>query len=313
MHILSRDKSEWLAMTPTREPRMVGENVVDVAFGPGYAYVAFKEDGVYRWDHRGYDWPALTNLATDSWAVSVAKTDLPSIAKISRLALRSDGRLWIATSAGLFYYEDIPVVDKTREVPVYTGVGPGIIDEDVRDILLDHDENLWVATLLGLNRIARDDNNDIQAFMTASAFVALSGLRYPLDVISPLANSDCKSLAIHATEDILYIGTFGGLSVHDFSPPPPTPTDLSRVYVYPNPLYGSRGHDALMIANLTGPVTVEIYNLEGELVDARGATADGDVVWDLRTRDGFLTGSGNYIVRIVGPTGSVQKTIAVIR
>jgi hypothetical protein len=283
----------------------------DVAFGAGFAYVGFVSDGVYAWGHGGYDWPTLTNFAPDTWSLIVPKDELPSNAKLARLALRSDHRLWIATDAGLFYYEPGP--RETFEVPVYSGIGPGIINADVWDILLDHDENLWVASRVGLNRIARDDDNDIEAFMTTAAFVGLSGLRYPLDVISPLANSFCKSLAIHATDDILYIGTLGGVTIHDFSAPPPTPTDLSRVYVYPNPLYGSRGHDALKIANLTGPVTVEIYNLEGELVDTRVATADGDVVWDLRTRDGFSTGSGNYIVRVVGAAGSVQLPIAVIR
>jgi hypothetical protein len=90
-------------------------------------------------------------------------------------------------------------------------------------------------------------------------------------------------------------------------------TDFSRVYVYPNPLYGSRGHDALRIENIDGPVTVEIYNLEGELVHSQSAAAAGDVVWDLTDRSGFLVGSGKYLVRISGAGGSVTKPIAVLR
>jgi hypothetical protein len=283
--------------------------VVDVAYAPTFAYVAFKKNGVYRWNHGGYDWPTLTNIVTDSWSTSVSSGQLPSVADITRLQLRSDGRLWIATTAGLFYHD----FGRVNDVPVYTGIGPGIISLGVRDILLDHDENLWVATDTGLNRIARDDNNDIQAFMTPASFAILAGLRYPLDVIAPLAHADCQSLAIHPTRDVLYIGTFGGLSAYNFTAAPSTPTDLTRVYVYPNPVYASKGHDSLKIANLTGPVTVEIYNLEGELVDSRVATSDGDVVWDLTDRSGLFAGSGNYIVRIVGPSGSTRRTVAVLR
>jgi hypothetical protein len=60
-------------------------------------------------------------------------------------------------------------------------------------------------------------------------------------------------------------------------------------------------------------VTVEIYTLEGELVDSRSVSVSGDVAWDLATRDGIAASSGTYIVRIVGEGGSVQRPIAVIR
>jgi ligand-binding sensor domain-containing protein len=311
INILSRDGSAWFQMTPTREPRMVSGNVIDVAFGDIETYVGFLHDGVYKWTHGGYDWPSLTNYVPDLWTTFVNKSQLPSDADITRLALRSDGRLWVATTAGLFYRDTFSSILAT--VPTYTGISPGIVSPKVQDIMLDHDENLWVATDLGLNRIARDDNNDIQTFLTPASFAVLSGLRYPLDVISPLASADCRSLAIHPTRDLLYIGTFGGISAYDFSAPAPTATDLSRVYVYPNPIYTSKGHTALKVANLTDPVTVEIYDLEGELVDSRTVRASGDVAWDLTTRDGALAGSGKYIVRIVGAKGSVQRPIALIR
>ena len=307
--ILSRDKSAWFNMNPTKEPRMINGNVVDVAFSGSAAYVAFLNNGVYRWGHGGYSWPNLTNYATDSWTPWVTVGQLPSTAAIARLALRSDGLLWVATTAGLFY----SVNGLVGSVPAYVGISPGIVSPKVQDILLDHDENLWVATDLGLNRIARDDNNDIQTFLTPASFAQLSGLAYPLDVISPLAQANCWSLALHPTKDIVYIGTAGGISEYDFSAPPATATDLSAVYVYPNPVYTSKGHTSLKIAKLTGPVVVEIYTLEGDLVDSRSVSADGDVAWDLATRDGIAASSGKYIVRIVGEHGSVRRPIAVIR
>jgi hypothetical protein len=309
INILSRDKSAWFRMTQDKDPRMVADNVADVAFGPTYAYVAFKTSGVYRWRHGGYDWNNLTNFVPDTWTAWVTVDDLPSGTFINRIALASNDRLFIATADGLFYSDGGTV----GSIPAYTGISPGIVSPKVQDVLLDHEENIWVATDLGLNRVSRTDYNVIQTFLTPASFLILSGLRYPLDVISPLAHADCRSLAIHPTRDILYVGTFGGISVYDFSAPPVTATNLSTVYVYPNPVYTTKGHVALKIANLTGPVTVEIYNLEGELVDSRSVSIDGDVAWDLTTKDGRTASSGKYIVRIVNETGSIQRPFALVR
>jgi len=239
----------------------------------------------------------------------VTTNQLPPGTTISRLALAPNGRLFMGTTEGLFYTDG----GTLGLVPAYTGISPGIVTPKVQDVVLDHDANIWVATDLGLNRIAEDDYNVIETFLTPASFLLLSGLRYPLSVISPLAHADCRSLAMHPTEDILYVGTFGGISIYDFSAPAVTATDLTKVYVYPNPVYTTKGHVALRVANLTGPVVVEIYNMEGELVDSHTVSADGDVAWDLTTKDGFSASSGKYIVRIVGENGSVQRPIALIR
>jgi len=311
INILSRDGTSWFQMNPSKESRMISGNVIDVAFGNVETYVAFLNDGVYRWVNGGYTWPVLTAYQQDAWIPFVNKSQLPSTGDITRLAYRqSDGRLWIATTSGLFYTYGGTV----SSIPTYTGIVPGIVSPKVQDILLDRDDNLWVATDLGLNRISRKDDNDIQTFLSQASFVLLSGLRYPIDVISPLANADCRSLALDPTRDVLYIGTFGGMSAYDFSTPPATPSDLAKVYVYPNPVYTSKGHTGIKVGNLTGPVTVEVYDLEGELVDdPHRVNTSADVAWDLTTRSGILAGSGNYIVRIIGEKGSVQRSIALIR
>ncbi|HET6350084.1 MAG TPA: T9SS type A sorting domain-containing protein [Candidatus Krumholzibacteria bacterium] len=315
INILSRDKTAWFQMNNTREPRMPRATVVDVAYGPSYTYVAFLTSGVYLWTHGGFDWANLTNYPSDGWSqfveVGGEKYQLPAGADIRRIQLRSDGLMWIATKTGLFY--TFGRKNDMHDILPYTGIGPGILPGSVQDILLDHDENLWVATDLGLNRIARNDFTDIQSFLTVASFIQLVNLRYPLDSIVPLANANCKSLAIDATRDILYVGTLGGISVYDFSPAPSKPTDLSRVYVYPNPVYTTKGHTGIKIGNLTGPVRVEVYNLEGQLVDSRSVKADSDVAWDLLTKDGYSASTGTYIVRIIGEHGSVQRSIALIR
>jgi len=308
IQILSRDGSEWFQMTPAKEPRMLGGNITDVEFAPSYAYVAIRQLGVQVWRHEGYDWANLTNIADDRWSLPVSRGNgLTAETNVNSLALRSDRVLWIATNTGLYRYDGT-----TRRIRAYTGTSPGILNDQVRDIVLDREENLWVATDLGLNRIARDDEGDIQAFTTPAGYVALSGLRYPLDIISPLAHANCKVLAMDRGRNELYVGTLGGLSVLGLSETM-AGTDLSRVYVYPNPVRGRRGDAALKIENITGPVTIEVYTIEGELVHSQDVTASGDVIWDLKTRTGEKVASGNYLVRITSNGASVIKPVAVLR
>ncbi|MDH4036654.1 MAG: T9SS type A sorting domain-containing protein [Candidatus Krumholzibacteria bacterium] len=310
IQILREDRSAWFQMNPGKDARMLSGNVTDVEFGSSFAYVALREVGVQVWSHGGYDWPNLSNASNDVWATPVSRGNgLPAEAEVNALALRSDRVLWIATSAGLFRYES----GSTRRIPVYTGTSPGILNDQVRDVALDADQNLWVATDFGLNRIAFDDEGDIDAYTTAAGFIALSGLRYPLDIISPLAHASCQVLRMDLANDRLYVGTYGGLSVVDLVESSTASSDLSRVYLYPNPVYASRGADALKIQNIDGPVTIEVYNLEGELVHSQTADASGQAVWDLTTRTGADAGSGNYLVRISGNGVSVTKSISLLR
>jgi hypothetical protein len=314
MHILSRDGSEWFEMTPTKDPRMQSGDVVDAAFDIANVYVAHRTAGIQRWNLGGYSWSDITTTTGDTWSTRVPSTALPGAASMRSIELRSDGVLWIATDAGLFRYPSNSPSKTVDEIPVYVGIGAGILSRGVWDIVLDHDENLWVASDLGLNKIARDDETNIETFTTAATYVtALADLRYPLSIISPLSSADCRSLAMHASSDVVYVGTRAGLTVLDYTPPASVATDLSKVYLYPNPVYRSRGQNEVMIQNITGPVSIEVYNLEGVLVHSQKVDTNGEVAWDLTTESGFVASSGNYVVRVVSPTGAVTKTIAVLR
>lgn len=314
IHILSRDGNEWFEMTPLKDSRMLAGDVVDVAFGSNFAYVAHRAAGVQVWALDGFDWPTILDTAGDGWVTRIPASILPSTARVTAIELRrSDNVLWIATDSGLFRYPPTGQAP-LNEIPVYVGIGAGILSPGIRDILLDHDENLWVATNLGLNRIARDDESEIQTYTTASTYVTtLADLRYPLSIISPMSNSDCRSLAMHPTRDVVYVGTLAGLTAVDYTPPPVEASDLSRVYLYPNPVYRSRGHNEVMIQNISGPVSIEVYTVEGALVHTQAVDANGQVAWDLTTASGFVAASGNYLVRVVGPSGSVTKTVSVLR
>ena len=315
INILSRDGSAWFEMTSLKDARMLSNDVVDVAFGRNFAYVAHRTQGIQVWALDGFDWPTILDTAGDSWVTRVPPTAFPGSANVSAIELRSDNVVWIATDKGLFRYPPSNPLRPVDQIPVYAGIGAGILSSGVRDVCLDHDENLWVATDLGLNKIARDDDGDIQAYTTAAIYVTLlADLRYPLSIISPLSNADCRALAMHPTKDILYIGTLSGLTTLDYTPAPSAPTDLSKVYLYPNPVYRSRGQSELKIQNITGPVTIEVYNLEGELVHSTSVdTQRPSRVGPHHARLDSWPAAVTTSCASSGPGGAVTKTIAVLR
>ena len=319
IQILSRDGSEWFEMSPLKDNRMLSGDIVDVAFDDRAVYVAHRNFGVQRWsldtdgnEANPYSWASLTTITDDGWGTVVPASSISGGA-VAGIALRSDDVLWIGAAVGLFKYPGSGgrVVDS---IPVYSGIGAGILSPAIQDLVLDHHGNLWVASNFGLNQVARDDFNAIQTYTTAATYVTeLSDLRYPLSIVSPMSHADSRSLAMHPTKDILYIGTLAGLTALDYTPVATTAADLSKIYLYPNPVYRSRGQNEVMIQNISGPVSVEVYTVEGVLVHTQDVAANGEVVWDLTTKGGFLAGSGNYLVRVVGNDGAVTKTVSVLR
>ena len=316
IHILSSDKSRWLRVNSTTTAGgMWGGKIFDVAFGPGgEVYVANWGLGVQKWFTGGYDWSDLSDFSGDFWSsVGEVEDEFASETQINILALRQDGTLAIGTSAGLYKYQSW-LSEPFKWIQAKRGFSPGLLGVSVLDVAFDRTGDLWVATDLGLNRIAADDDNDIASYTTPAAWQNELNPFFDQSVVSPLVNAFCESLVLHPTEDILFVGTKGGLSSFDFSPAQLVETDLSGIYLYPNPVEGRKGHSELKIGNITTPVFVEIYSLEGELVHSQEVMDAGDpVVWDLTTAEGFIVASGVYFVRVVSNGRSTVRTVSVIR
>jgi ligand-binding sensor domain-containing protein len=312
--ILSEDRSEWRQISPTTTGGgMPVGNITDVAFDAfrpgGVAYVADKSFGVLKWTSGGFDEANLFDLTDDTWS-GIGTVIFDFGGDVSSLVLRSDEVLWVGTAEGVYKFEN----GSFRNIRADRGFGVGILSNQVIDLVLDHDENLWVATDLGVDRIARDEDNDITSFTTPVVWQTQLGLYFPPEVVSPIADAFCHALTMHPTQNLLYIATRRGLSILDLSSLEPGPTDLATVYLFPNPIRTRRGHSSLKIANHTSLVDIEIYTLEGQLIHrVENVGASEDVVWDLTTESGFLAASGVYLVRITADTGTVIRTVSLIR
>lgn len=312
INILSEDRTRWRHITPTStNGGMLSRNVTDVAFDQGgQVYVALRFYGVQSWFTGGLETDELFDLTNDGWTTNGTSSADFNAAGINALAVRSDGVIWIGTELGLFKMD---TVGRFTEFRANRGFGVGLLSDNVRDVILDREENVWVATDLGLNWIDRDDETDIQSFTTPAVWQQQLSLFFPPSVVSPLVDASCNALALHPTEPWLYVATRGGLSVLDIGALSPATTNLARVYVYPNPIRRPRGDNAIRIGNLNDRVDVKIYTLEGELVhEAYNVTASDDA-WDLTTASGYLAAPGIYVVRISGDTGTVVKRVALIR
>jgi ligand-binding sensor domain-containing protein len=321
IQILSRDQSEWLSITTaTANAALASGDVTDVAFTTSVAYVALDEWGVQGFRPGGYTWSALTDMSAGEWFSFWPKD--PDVGKVNTVARTDDGKVWIGTNNGLYRIDTrlLPTDDRyERRFGQFAGFGTGLLSIAINDLLVDHEGDLWVATTAGLNRISAQDENDIDAWSTQAEYQnTLSDAQYSFDVISPLVDANCLALALAPDQPVLYIATLNGLSVFRYPEPPPAPIALSKSYLYPNPVYGRMGQTEVKVEDITEPVVVEIYNVEGELVHSTpsGETLSaGEAVWDLTDQGGFLVASGVYFVRIISTTtgNAVVKPISIVR
>jgi len=324
--ILSGDKSAWRQVNPTSVAAealfgtMISGRMVDVAFGPdGLVYVAHFEAGVQRWLSGGYDVTNLFNFGDDVWGAPFAIVGDNLASNVLSIALRSDGVLWIGTTADGVYKFDAGG-SLLRHIPADRDPDRdfGLLSATVTKLVLDHEENLWVGTTLGLNRIARDDDDDILSYTTPFVYQTQLAQFFGLGAVSDIVHENCRWLAMHPTDDILYVATAVGLSEFDISNvgKPSAGLQISDAYVYPNPVVGGRGDRELRIANINSTVLVEIFTLEGELIHSTTVSQPEGVVWNLTTpgsNDEVLASSGVYVVRISDSSGVKFQKIALLQ
>jgi hypothetical protein len=305
INVASADGSSWLSVNPNTVSQMAGGSVFDVAFGPaGVVYLALRGYGVQVWYTGGYDWAHLSDFGGDSWSTIIGPQDLTS-QELWSIARGGDGAVWVGTSAGVVSWK-AGMIDS---LTIKTRPGErGLIGAKALSLEFDGAGNLWVGTDLGLNKIAADGT--IDAFTSAEAWQ--SDL-YPSSVIVPLPSPACQTLAYEGATNLLWIGTANGLVSFDVTPQRAREIPLARAILYPNPVHISRGDTELKISRISGPVSIRVYTLDGELVHEADGVVDGGRAWDLLTLNGFKVRSGVYLVAITSGSQTEVRKIALIR
>jgi len=307
--ITSSDTTVWLNINRdvAELNGMEGWNIVDCAFGFREVYLAIKNHGLQVWYTGGFEWDQLSSFDGDYLQAFDSLTSNEPYA----VEAGTDGSIWLGTANGLYRYNRSGGIDSliTAKTSYY---GNGLVGSKVEDLEFDSYGYLWVASDGGLDRIA-PDNRVVETYTTARYRSEVLGDIYGDEVDSPMLSHHCTALRYDEVMNVLWIGTNRGLVRLDLSPPPKQTIPVSRVILYPNPLHISRGDEALMISNISGPVDIQVFNVNGELVHEAWGISDGEVAWDLLTKNGYRVRSGMYIVRVEGEAGTVTKKVAVIR
>ncbi len=99
----------------------------------------------------------------------------------------------------------------------------------------------------------------------------------------------------------------------------PVSSDLNRVKVYPNPFvpydddantgvpYTGAVNTGITFTGLTGSAKIQIFTLDGILVDAVDATNQGNWQWDARNSAGQECASGIYLYMVTDGGGGLAK------
>jgi ligand-binding sensor domain-containing protein len=309
INIASRAGDDWQTVDPGTYPQMEGGNVFDCAFDGQGAYIALRGYGVMYWRTNGFDWPTLTNSAGQYMITILDGDQLPST-ELWSIEYGPDGSIWVGTSAGLVRYLQGSIDSFTVK---NSANGEGLIGGTVYDIEFDGRGGLWVATNKGLNRIEQD-GTITAAYTTALEWQnELDQIYRAEDVISPLPDHSCRTLAYDPSGGFLWIGTDNGLARFDANEPVEVNVPMSEMILYPNPVHAARGDNKLRIARVSGLVDIRVYTLEGELVHEVDGVSEGGVAWDILTLNGYQASSGVYIVQVKGTGGTSMRKVAVIR
>lgn len=91
-------------------------------------------------------------------------------------------------------------------------------------------------------------------------------------------------------------------------------SDLSNIFVYPNPYRSHSAQDYVTIAGLTREATVRILDASGRLIRTLQETdGNGGLRWNLKDESGGLVPSGIYVFYVVGDGAKGVGKLAIVR
>ncbi|UCE04509.1 MAG: hypothetical protein JSW07_12850 [bacterium] len=249
-------------------------------------------------------------------------------------------RVWIGTQSGVSVIDyNNTLADKSDDLIEGNNLTTvdGLINNSIKDIAIDQDDIVWIATEGGLNYWTRGEvgtqygllsnsvntievdirNNKWFGTTAGVSILASDGYswtHYSTDN-SPLVSDNVTSFGFDLETGKVYIGTTNGLSMLEtpFSRPR---EDLSQVKAGPNPFIVGNGQD-FAISELSDDVDIKVMTEHGMIVrhiskdDILGAYT----TWDGKNDNGEYVASGIYIYVIYNEDTGLNRVgkVAVIR
>jgi ligand-binding sensor domain-containing protein len=337
-----------------------GTNVGMVGIPTDPAYVVVSN---VVCDSRGNTWMTILNAA-DKRVLVVRKPDrqwmtLPAILSGLKLSYLTDpvvekslavdafDNLWAVvrdgTSKGVLSLGNGGTIDSVARIHVTTT--HGLPSDDIRTIVVDRDNDIWVGTAKGI-AIILDSSNPTRTGGIAS-YKPLNGLVINTIAVDPLnqkwvgttegavllsadgtqilaaytvqntsgklIGNDIRSIAVDGKSGTVFFGTASGLASLTTSAVTPA-ASAGPLLVYPNP-YHVPNRLPLTVDGLTANSGMKILSIDGTLV--RELTTPGGRLgfWDGKDSQGNDVASGIYVIVGYSEEGSevAKGKVAVLR
>jgi ligand-binding sensor domain-containing protein len=298
-----------------------GNQIDRIDFLPdGRIVLLIRSLGVHVWDTRG----TLLEKEGDDWfSVSGESADpgnlLDADTQFSSVSVDASGGFWVGQASGLIYVEPdgsgFRVAGRIGRIP---GSSEGLLSDQVSDVAASPDGSVWAGNSLGLSHVWIDpatgawkvENYTNEAGL---AVANLSGNIFSRNILTPLPHQEVMRLACRADGEEIFLGTKTGFArIRILPDAPPPPETVAGAYLYPNPVDVSFA-SAVYLGGVEHAVTVEVYNLEGQLVASPGSVEPETVLWNLTTRFGSKAVSGVYIIRIEDRGQVVLRNLVLAR
>jgi hypothetical protein len=273
------------SLTPTNTqgtpPGLSSNNLNGIAFDTvGRGWFALASNGLDIWNGNG----TVTDRTDDVWVH--LGTGFPSI-QTTAVVTTGASSGWVGTIGGL-----VRIQNSLVDPAVTTATNARLPSLLIRDLVLDSEGNLWVATLAGIARVE-----------------AGSGVVESWGMPDGLVGDDVRSLAWDSRRGVLWVGTADGIS--EIFPGGGSSGFSDRSYLYPNPL-GAAG-SVLRLGGITDEVTGEVRDLTGAVIRRFRCDPSQNEVWNLRLANGTLAAPGVYIVVLRAGDRSRILRAAVVR
>ena len=281
--------------SPTTNRDLKSTRVTSLQFDGRRLWIGYPSSGVSIWNFGPNGIPEWKNDPEtgnelpndDSWTELDSSTFPPLIGDaVTQIRRGSDGRIWIATSAGISIYDN-GAIENIGPSPTRF---PSAI---VNDLLPTDDGGAWIASASsGVTRMTpNDDGYDYETF------------------VAQLPNPNVNALALDPAGETLWMGTTRGLA--SFRPRGTVVSDTDdRIGLYPNPLR-PECVDGLRVLGAGGQASGVVVDLSGRRLARFDERQPGEIIWDGRV-DGEPVAPGLYIVQLRTPRGTHNVGLSVM-
>jgi ligand-binding sensor domain-containing protein len=255
----------------------------------GTKWLATSEDGVVGFNENGTTFKKMT--------VGADTGNLP-ISNVRTVAIDTRNQLWIGTSKGLRvlnsvnnFLSDTPL--KANPVIIIDDNLPQelLFEQFITSIVVDGANNKWIGTAdAGLFLVSPNGQETRYHFTTSN---------------SPLPSNTINDIDINGITGEVFIATSKGM-ISFKGVATKANEDLSKVYVYPNPVRPDF-QGTVKIAGLLDKANVKITDVGGNLV-YETTSEGGTIEWDTTAFGKYKVASGVYMIFISAQDG-VETTI----